>query len=186
MEQKRCDWAVGELDIEYHDTVWGRPEHDDQTLFEMLILEGMQAGLSWSTILKKREGMRVAFDQFDPHVIIHYTPEKVEELLQNPEIIRNRLKVNSLIQNAKSFLQVQQEFGSFDAYLWGFVNNIPIENAWEDISQVPASTPLSDLISKDMKKRGFKFIGTTIIYAYMQAIGMVNDHLCTCDFYHLS
>lgn len=185
METKRCDWAVNELDIVYHDTVWGRPQHDDQALFEMLILEGMQAGLSWSTILKKRIGMAQAFDQFNPHIIIHYTPEKIAELLLNPKIIRNRLKVNAVVQNAKCFLEVQKEFGSFDAYLWGFIDNTPIVNHWEVSSQIPANTPMSDLISKDMKKRGFKFVGTTIIYAYMQAIGMVNDHLCSCAFYCL-
>lgn len=179
----RCDWAEHqELETVYHDNQWGKPCHDDQMLFEMLILEGQQAGLSWSTILNKRETMREAFDGFDPHIIKNYDEMKELELLENPGIIRNKLKVKSLKLNAISFLEVVEEFGSFDAYLWGFVNHEPIVNHWEVISDVPASTPLSDEISKDMKKRGFKFIGTTIIYAYMQAVGLVNDHLESCHF----
>lgn len=180
---KRCDWALHqELETIYHDNQWGKPCHDDPMLFEMLILEGQQAGLSWSTILNKRETMREAFDGFDPHILKDYDETKELELLENPGIIRNKLKVKSLKLNAIAFLEVVEEFGSFDAYLWGFVNNEPIVNHWEEISEVPASTPLSDEISKDMKKRGFKFIGTTIIYAYMQAVGVVNDHLESCHF----
>ena len=166
---KRCSW-VGNASPEeqaYHDQEWGKPVHDDRLLFEFLILEGAQAGLSWSTILKKREGYRQAFDQFDAIKISRYTEKKIEKLLQNPEIVRNCLKVNSAVINAKLYLDIQKEFGSFDTYIWGFVNGRPINNKWKKMSDVPASTPESDAMSKDMKKRGFKFVGTTICYAFM-------------------
>ncbi|TXK71816.1 DNA-3-methyladenine glycosylase I [Paenibacillus sp. N3.4] len=166
--------------IDYHDHEWGVPVHDDRHLFEMLNLEGAQAGLSWYTILKKREGYREAFDGFDPATIITYDDQKLNELLQNPGIVRNRLKIAAVVQNAKAFLDVQQEFGTFDRYIWGFVGGTPIVNHWEDMSQVPATTAQSDAMSKDLKKRGFKFVGSTICYAYMQATGMVNDHHKTC------
>ena len=178
---KRCDWAEGsDLERAYHDEQWGVPVHDDRLLFEMLTLEGAQAGLSWSTILNKREGYRKAFDDFDVRKIADYSQEKIDALLQNPEIVRNRLKVNATVKNAKAFMRVQEEFGSFDAYIWSFVENKPIQNRWESITHVPAHTPLSDTISKELKKRGFTFVGSTICYAYMQAIGMVNDHLTGC------
>ena len=181
---KRCDWAEGsEEEKKYHDEQWGIPVHDDRLLFEMLTLEGAQAGLSWSTILAKREGYKKAFDDFDVQKVAGYSQEKIEALLQNPEIVRNRLKVNATVNNAKIFLEVQEEFGSFDAYIWSFVKNKPIQNSWTNMSQVPANTPLSDTISKALKKRGFKFVGSTICYAFMQAIGMVNDHLVECFCY---
>jgi len=178
---KRCDWAEGsDLERAYHDEQWGVPVHDDRLLFEMLTLEGAQAGLSWSTILNKREGYRKAFDNFDVHKVAEYSQEKIDALLQNPEIVRNRLKVNAAVKNARAFMRVQEEFGSFDAYIWSFVENKAIQNRWENIAQIPAHTPLSDTISKELKKRGFSFVGSTICYAYMQAIGMVNDHLVGC------
>ena len=182
---KRCSWVADASPEEqnYHDQEWGRPVHDDRLLFEFLILEGAQAGLSWSTILKKREGYRRAFDQFDAVKISRYTEKKIEKLLQNPEIVRNRLKVDSVVTNAKLYLDIQKEFGSFDTYIWGFVNGSPIKNKWKKISAVPASTAESDAMSKDMKKRGFKFVGTTICYAFMQAVGMVNDHTTDCFCY---
>lgn len=182
MEKKtRCDWAGDtQIYIDYHDYEWGRPEHDDNKLFEMLILEGMQAGLSWITVLKKREAYRAAFDGFDPHKIVLYKDEKVQELMQNPGIIRNRLKIQSAIVNAGLFLKVQEQYGSFDQFIWSYVDHTPIAGHWNSMEEVPATTPLSDKISKDLKKMGFKFVGSTIIYAYMQAIGMVNDHLTTC------
>ncbi len=183
MEEKRCPWAKTSLDIEYHDTAWGKPVHDDAILFEMLILEGMQAGLSWNTILKKRETMREAFDGFDPTVIAQYDQEKKDSLLLNPGIIRNRAKINALITNAQAFLQIQKEYGTFDRYIWSFVNNQPIVNAWTEISQVPAKTEISDAMSKALSSRGFKFVGSTICYAYMQAVGMVNDHMVWCKQY---
>jgi len=177
----RCEWAGNEpLMKEYHDKEWGTPQHEDQILYELLILEGMQAGLSWSTVLKKRENFRKAFDNFDYKIISKYDENKVEKLLLDKDIIRNRLKINSVIINAKIFIKIQAEFGSFDNYIWEFVNNKPIDGKCKSMSDIPAHTELSDLISKDMKKRGFKFIGTTIIYAYMQAIGMVNDHATYC------
>ncbi len=177
----RCEWAGSDpLYIDYHDKEWGRPLHNETRLFEMLILEGMQAGLSWITILKKREAFRAAFDGFDPARVARYGPEKIAELLANPGIIRNRLKIAAAVGNAQLFLQVQQQYGSFDAFIWEYVDNAPITNRWNKISDMPASTPLSDKISKDLKKMGFKFVGSTIIYAYMQSIGMVNDHLRTC------
>lgn len=179
----RCDWANNsDLERHYHDTQWGKPVHDDSVLFKMLILEGMQAGLSWSTILKKMDTISQAFDNFDPHIIKDYDEKKVEELLQNPGIIRNRLKVLAVINNAKAYLELCKEFGSLDHYLWSYVNYSPIVNSWEAIDEVPNNTQLSDEISKDLKKRGFKFVGYTIIYAYMQGIGMVNDHLITCSY----
>jgi len=178
----RCEWAKSELDIAYHDNEWGKVVHDDKKLFEMLILEGMQAGLSWSTILAKRESMRVAFDDFDIVKISKYDDKKCAELLTNPNIIRNRLKISSLKTNAIAFMKVQKEFGSFDKYIWGFVDHKPIVNHFEDMYDFPASTEISDKMSLDLKKRGFKFIGTTICYAYMQSIGMVNDHMVGCDF----
>lgn len=177
----RCGWVNEDpLYIDYHDHEWGVPVHDDRHLFEMLNLEGAQAGLSWYTILKKRESYREAFDGFDPHIIVNYDDKKLNELLENSGIVRNRLKIASVVQNAKAFLKVQQEFGTFDSYIWGFVGGKPINNHWKDMSQVPATTEISDAMSKDLKKRGFKFVGSTICYAYMQAVGMVNDHNQTC------
>lgn len=176
----RCGWAKNELAVEYHDTEWGVPLHDDRGLFEFLILEGAQAGLSWDTILRKRENYRAAFDNFDAAKVARYTDKKIEKLLQDEGIIRNRLKVASAVSNANAFLKVQKEFGSFDKYIWEFVDGKPIKNRWKEISQVPAKTELSDAISKDMKKRGFNFVGSTIVYAHMQATGMVNDHLVSC------
>src|SRR5699024_5166385 len=166
--------------IDYHDHEWGIPVHDDKIHFEFLILEGAQAGLSWSTILKKREGYKKAFSGFDVLKVARYTEEHVEALLQNEEIIRNKLKIRAAINNAQRFLEVQKEFGSFDRYIWTFVNNNPIVNAWEDTSQVPATSPESDALSKDLKKRGFKFVGSTIMYAHMQAVGLINDHTKKC------
>jgi len=168
------------LYVQYHDHEWGVPVHDDRVLFEMLILEGAQAGLSWETILNKRENYRAAFDQFQARRIAAYDDAKVAKLLANPGIVRNRLKVNAAITNAQHFLAVQKEFGSFDGYIWQFVNGEPIQNAWPSIGNVPAFTPQSDAMSKDLRKRGFKFVGSTICYAFMQAVGMVNDHVVTC------
>lgn len=177
----RCAWGTALPEyIEYHDREWGVPVHDDRTLFEFLILEGAQAGLSWSIILKKRENYRVAFDHFDPHKVAQYGEQKVAELLSNPGIVRNKLKIAAAIQNAKSFLAIQDEFGSFDAYIWGFVDGKPRQNAWVSLSQIPAKTSESDAMSKDLKQRGFKFVGSTICYAFMQAVGMVNDHTVDC------
>lgn len=181
--QKRCGWAKDELDILYHDTEWGVPCHDDAKLFEFLLLEGMQAGLSWILILRRREGIRKAFDNFDPHKISLYDDAKKAELLQNPAIIRNRLKVDAAVANARAFLQAQQEFGSFDAYIWGFVDGTPIQNQVADFAQAPCTSPTSDAMSKDLKKRGFKFVGSTICYSFMQAMGLVNDHEVTCPQY---
>jgi len=181
---KRCDWAEGNtLEKEYHDKEWGVPVHDDRLLFEMLTLEGAQAGLSWSTILAKREGYKQAFDNFDIKKVASYDEVKKNALLENRNIVRNKLKINSTINNAKMILKLKEEFGSFDKYIWSFVDNKPIINSWEKMQDVPASTKLSDTISKDMKKRGFKFIGTTTIYAFLQAIGVVNDHLVYCFCY---
>lgn len=178
---KRCAWAGNDpLYIDYHDIEWGVPVHDDRILFEFLILEGAQAGLSWSTILKKRENYRKEFDQFDPDLIARYEEVKVAELLVNPGIVRNRLKIEATIQNAQSFLAVQDEFGSFDKYIWGFVGGEPVQNSWQTMAEIPANTPLSDVMSKDLKSRGFKFVGTTICYAFMQAVGIVNDHIMNC------
>jgi DNA-3-methyladenine glycosylase I len=180
IEPKRCPWAKGDQYIDYHDLEWGVPLHDDRLLFEFLILEGAQAGLSWITILKKREEYRIAFDQFDPDIVAKYGKRKQQALLKNPGIVRNRLKIEAAIQNAKAFLAIQEEFGSFDKYIWDFVGGQPKQNAWKSMEVVPARTPDSDAMSKDLKQRGFKFVGSTICYAYMQAVGMVNDHLVDC------
>jgi DNA-3-methyladenine glycosylase I len=179
-ELPRCPWAKGEQYIEYHDTEWGVPVHDDRLLFEFLILEGAQAGLSWETILKKRENYREAFDQFNPTIIAAYGKRKQESLLANAGIVRNRLKIAAAIQNAKVFLEVQKEFGSFDKYIWSFGGGQPQHNARKAMSDVPNRSAESDALSKDLKRRGFKFVGTTICYAFMQAVGMVNDHLVEC------
>jgi DNA-3-methyladenine glycosylase I len=176
----RCAWANGELSIRYHDEEWGVPVHDDRTLFEFLILEGAQAGLSWNTILNKRENYREVFDGFDPERVARYDRRKIERLLRDSGIVRNKLKVGSAVGNAKAFLQVQKEFGSFDAYIWQFVAGKPRLNSPKSLRQVPARTPDSDAISKDLKKRGFNFVGSTICYAFMQAVGMVNDHVVDC------
>jgi DNA-3-methyladenine glycosylase I len=176
---KRCGWARTELSIAYHDDEWGVPHHDDRALFELLILEGAQAGLSWETILRKRENFRRAFDDFDVRLVAGYDRRKVDELLSDPGIIRNRLKIMAAIENARAFLKVKEEFGSFDAYIWQFVKGRPIRNDWKS-PQIPAHTVESDAMSKDLKRRGFKFVGTTICYAFMQATGMVNDHEKDC------
>ena len=178
---KRCNWANGsDLLQSYHDHEWGVEVHDDRTLFEFLVLEGAQAGLSWSTILRKREAYRKAFDHFDARKVSRYSEKTVARLLANPEIIRNRLKINAAITNANAFLQVQKEFGSFDRYIWQFVSGKPIRNSWGTMADIPASTPASAAMSKDLKKRGFTFVGPTICYAFMQAVGMVNDHVADC------
>ncbi|HUL15718.1 MAG TPA: DNA-3-methyladenine glycosylase I [Terriglobales bacterium] len=176
----RCHWATTELNIPYHDEEWGVPVHDDRLLFEFLILEGAQAGLSWDTILRKRERYREAFDRFDPIKIAGYDAKKVRKLLADPGIVRNKLKIASAVSNARAFLKVQQQYGSFDAYIWGFVQGSPRRNAWKFPRQVPAKTKESDALSKDLVRRGFRFVGSTICYAFMQATGMVNDHLVTC------
>lgn len=176
----RCPWAKTELYVAYHDHEWGVPVHDDRLLFEFLILEGAQAGLSWETILKKRENYREAFDEFDAAIIAKYGQKKRKTLLANAGIIRNRLKIEAAIENAKAFLAVQSEFGTFDKYIWSFVGNEPKQNAWKSIKEVPAMTAESDAMSKDLKIRGFKFVGSTICCAFMQAVGMVNDHLVRC------
>jgi DNA-3-methyladenine glycosylase I len=176
----RCGWAKGELYEAYHDKEWGVPVHDDRLLFEFLILEGAQAGLSWITILKKRENYRRVFDNFDPAQVALFSPGMIEKLLNDPGIVRNRLKVESTVTNAKAFLAVQKEFGSFDKYIWKFVGGEPIRNRRESLKQVPARTEISDEMSKDLLKRGFKFVGSTICYAFMQAVGMVNDHTADC------
>lgn len=180
---QRCSWATTKLYIEYHDNEWGKPLHDDVKLFEMLILEGMQAGLSWITILNKREAFRELFDGFDPEKVVLYDETKIEELMQNKQIIRNRLKIKAAINNAARFIDIQKEYGSFDQYIWSYVHYVPIHNHFKSEAHVPASTELSDVISKDLKKRGFKFVGSTIVYSYMQAIGMVNDHVQSCYLY---
>ena len=179
---KRCKWAEGQsLDyIRYHDEEWGVPVYDDRTQFEVLLLEGAQAGLSWSTILNKREGYRKAFADFDPVKVARFTDKRIEKLLQDPSIVRNRLKVQSAVTNAKAFLKVQKEFGSFSEYIWEFVGGEPKQNKFRKDSDVPATSAESDELSKDLKKRGFKFVGSTIVYAHMQATGMVNDHVATC------
>ena len=180
--KKRCDWAgtTSESYIEYHDKEWGVPVHEDRVHFEFLILEGAQAGLSWATILNRREGYRKAFADFDPHIVKDYNEEKIQELLQDEGIIRNKLKVRGAVINAQKFIEVQKEFGSFDTYIWSFVGNKTIKNNWTNMSQVPATSPESDALSKDLKKRGFKFVGSTIMYAHMQACGLVNDHTTDC------
>ena len=176
----RCDWATTPLGIAYHDAEWGVPLHDERRLFEFLILEGAQAGLSWELILQKRAAYREAFDGFDPEVVAAYGDDKVAELLANPGIVRNRLKVRAAIGNARAYLDTQQEFGSFDAYIWGFVGGSPVKNAWGSLGDIPASTPQSETMSKELRRRGFRFVGPTICYALMQATGMVNDHTVEC------
>ncbi|HKE26832.1 MAG TPA: DNA-3-methyladenine glycosylase I [Bryobacteraceae bacterium] len=176
----RCEWSRDELMTEYHDAEWGVPLHDDRALFEFLILEGAQAGLSWSTILRKRDNYRAAFDDFDARKIARYTERKRAALLADAGIVRNRLKIDAAIDNAKAFLKTQDEFGSFDAYIWRFVDGKPVRNRWREMQEVPARTPQSDAMSKDLTRRGFRFCGTTICYAHMQATGMVNDHLISC------
>ena len=176
----RCLWASNDLSILYHDREWGVPQHDDRVLFEFLILEGAQAGLSWSTILEKRGNYRRAFDRFDARKVARYDARKVRKLLADAGIVRNRLKIAAAIRNAQAFLAVQKEFGSFDAYIWRFVDGRPIRNAWQTLKRIPARTPESDALSKDLSARGFKFVGPTICYAFMQAVGMVNDHLVNC------
>ncbi|MBB1313773.1 DNA-3-methyladenine glycosylase I [Aliivibrio sp. SR45-2] len=184
MDKKRCQWAeVSDLDREYHDNEWGVPVHSDQQLFESLILEGAQAGLSWSTILKKREDYRLLFDGFDVQKIVKYDQDKVEALMLDARIVRHRLKINSVITNAQAFIKIQQEFGSFSDYLWSYVDGKPMINKWETMADVPATTELSDKLSKDLKKRGFKFIGSTICYAFLQATGVIDDHLVSCPCY---
>lgn len=178
----RCDWAKSELDIHYHDTAWGKPIYDDAMLFEMLILEGMQAGLSWSTILARRENYRQALDGFDPQKMKDYNQAKLDSLMQNKGLIRNRLKIQALVKNARAFIKVQEEFGSFSTYLWAYVSGRPMIHDFHEISEVPATDAISEKMSKDLKKRGFSFVGPTICYAYMQAVGLVNDHLITCDY----
>jgi len=177
----RCEWANrSELEQSYHDNEWGVAVHDDRSLFEFLILEGAQAGLSWSTILRKREGYRKAFKNFDVQHISRYSEDDIARLLLNPEIIRNKLKINATITNARAFLQIQEQFGSFDNYIWQFVRGCTIQNSWEKMVDIPSSTHESEAMSKDLRKRGFKFVGTTICYAFMQAVGMVNDHVVDC------
>lgn len=176
----RCAWATNDLSIHYHDEEWGVPVHRDGTFFEFLILEGAQAGLSWNTILNKRENYRIAFDQFDPEKVALYKQRKIQQLLRDPGIVRNKLKVASAVENAKAFLRVQKEFGSFDRYIWQFVDGKPLINSRKSLRQLPARTVESDAMSKDLKSRGFKFVGTTICYAFMQATGLVNDHLVEC------
>jgi DNA-3-methyladenine glycosylase I len=177
---RRCEWAKNELYIAYHDREWGVPVHDDRDLFEFLILEGMQAGLSWETILRKRDNYRAALDNFEVTTVASYKQEKVRQLLANPGIIRNRLKIEAAVQNARLFLDIQREFGSFDAYVWEFVGGRQIQNKWMSSKEVPTSTAEADALSKDLRRRGFKFVGPTICYAFMQAVGMVNDHLVHC------
>jgi DNA-3-methyladenine glycosylase I len=182
----RCPWCGSdELYVKYHDEEWGVPVHDDKKHFEFLVLESAQAGLNWLTVLRKRENYRKAYDGFDALKVSQYNEEKVNELMQNAGIIRNRRKIEASINNAKHFLEIQNEFGSFDNYIWSFVKNQPVLNHWEDISQVPATSELSDNVSKDLKARGFKFLGTTIVYAHLQATGIINDHLTTCFRYNL-
>ena len=182
MEKHRCSWCVGTFDdyVKYHDEEWGVPVHDDRKHFEFLILEGAQAGLSWATILKRRAGYRKAFANFDPKNVARFDSNTINELLQDPGIIRNKLKVNGAVTNAQHFLEVQDDFGSFDKYIWSFVGNKPIVNSWKKMSEVPATSKESDALSKDLKKRGFKFVGSTIMYAHMQACGLVNDHTTDC------
>ena len=180
--KKRCAWAKGgnELYIQYHDREWGVPVHEDRKQFEFLILEGAQAGLSWSTVLNKREGYRKAFANFDPVKVARFSEKKIETLIQNPSIIRNRLKIASAVSNARAFLAIQKEFGSFDTYIWAFVGGKPRQNRWKAMAEVPVTSPESDALSKDLKQRGLKFVGSTILYAHLQAAGLVNDHLVSC------
>lgn len=187
MAGKRCDWCTDDpLYTRYHDEEWGVPCHNDQKLFEFLTLEGAQAGLSWITILKRREGYRKAFEEFDVQKVAEFSDTDVERLMQDKGIVRNRQKIESTITNARAFLDIQKEFGSFDEYIWSFVGDTPIRNQWTSLSEVPVTTPESDAMSKDLKKRGFKFVGSTICYAYMQAMGMVDDHLISCPSYQPS
>lgn len=181
--KKRCQWAKDEPNTTYHDLEWGKPQHDDRKLFEFLILEGAQAGLSWTTILKRRDGYRKAFSDFDPLKVSKYNQKQIVKLLKDESIIRNKLKINSAINNAKQFLRIQEEYGSFDKYLWGFVNGKPIKNKFKKHTELPASTEISEKLSQDLKKHGFNFVGPTICYALMQAVGMVNDHTSTCYLY---
>lgn len=184
MNTIRCNWVTtDELYIKYHDEEWGKPVYDDETIFEFLVLESFQAGLSWITILKKRENFREAFDHFNYQKIATYTDEKIEELMNNAGIVRNRLKILATINNAQRFMEVQQEFGSFSKYIWNFVNGKPMVNTFKSIQEVPATTDISDALAKDLKKRGFKFLGSTVMYAHMQATGMVNDHIVSCVCY---
>lgn len=177
----RCEWPGNDpLYLDYHDQEWGVPVHDDRQLFEFLLLEGFQAGLSWITILRKRANFRQAFDNFQPEIVARYDDAKIRELLQNPGIVRNRLKVNAAITNAQAFLKIQEEFDSFDAYIWQFVNGRTFHNSWSCLQEIPVTTPQSDAMSQDLKKRGFKFVGSTVCYAHMQATGMVNDHVVNC------
>ena len=180
----RCAWASTELGIAYHNEEWGVPLHDDRGLFEFLILEGAQAGLSWETILRKRVAYRAAFAEFDPARVARFDARRVQRLLENPGIVRNALKISSAIQNAGAFLKVQHEFGSFDAFVWGFVGGKPRMNSWSDLKQLPATSAVSEAMSKELLRRGFRFVGPTICYAFMQAVGMVNDHLVGCFRYH--
>ena len=180
-EVVRCAWSCrSEQERNYHDLEWGVPLHDDQKLFEFIVLEGAQAGLSWNTILKKRDSFRDAFDGFEPETVASYNDGKIRELMDNPGIVRNRMKIESAVANARAFLARQEQFGSFDAYMWRFVDGKPIQNAWGDYSEAPPKTPESEAMSKDLKQRGFKFVGPTICYAHMQAVGMVNDHAVDC------
>jgi DNA-3-methyladenine glycosylase I len=176
----RCEWAKTPLSVAYHDREWGTPQHDDRILFEFLILEGAQAGLSWETILRKRDAYRAAFDRFDPKAVAAYDERKVERLMADSGLVRNQRKIASAIENARAFQAVQKEFGSFDAYVWPFVGGQPKQNAWKSLDEVPAQTPESKRLSKDLFRRGFRFVGPTICYAFMQAVGMVNDHLVGC------
>lgn len=176
----RCQWATSDLMVDYHDREWGSPLHDDRKLFELLMLEGAQAGLSWEIVLRKRESYREAFDHFDARKMAGYGQDRIAELLQNPGIVRNRLKVAAFVQNAGAYLDIQNRFGSFDAYLWSFVDGHPVRNSWRDLSEVPAKTDLSERLSADLKRSGFKFVGSTICYAFLQAAGLVNDHVITC------
>ena len=181
MSKQRCEWANSSaLYLEYHDSEWGVPVHEERKLFEFLILEGAQAGLSWSTILNKRQAYIQVFDNFEPTKVANYNDTKVQALLANPGIVRNRLKIQAAIQNARSFLKVQDQFGSFDTYIWQFVDGKPIQNSWKSLQEIPATTKESDAMSKELKKRGFTFVGSTICYAFMQAVGMVNDHMVDC------
>ena len=180
MMEKRCEWAKNEPNLTYHDKEWGVPQHDDQKLFEFLILEGAQAGLSWSTILNRRNGYRDAFSNFDAIVVSKYTQNHIEKLLKNKNIIRNKLKINSVVNNAKKFIEIQKQFGSFDDYVWSFVNHKTMQNKFKKHSDLPSYTELSETLSHDLKKRGFTFVGPTICYAFMQSVGMVNDHTIDC------
>lgn len=186
MKENRCTWCVGdELYEAYHDQEWGIPVYDDATIFEFLILETFQAGLSWITILRKRENFRAAFDGFDYKKIANYNQNKIDELLENAGIVRNKLKINATVSNALAFMQIQKEFGSFSKYIWGFVDGKPIKNKCKTMKDVPATSSISDTLSKDLKKRGFKFVGSTVIYAHMQATGMINDHIEDCFRYNM-